>query len=83
MITMSFVESDVVWEECGCFMVLSEVVLDGAYLLFVGDDVIFCNLVIRVFLVVVAVLNLVVVGVGLGIVLGVPSTLINNVKFPV
>lgn len=71
MIMMSFVESDVVLEECGCFMVLSEVVLDGPYLLFHDDDV------------VISVVELVVVIVGFRLLLGTPSTLINNVKLPV
>lgn len=53
---------------------LPEVELDGAYLLSVGNDVISCNLGIRVFDVVVGVLD---------VVPGVFSTLISNVQFPV
>lgn len=52
---------------------LPDVVLDGAYLLFVSDDVLFCTLVIRMFDVVVV----------WDIVLGVSTTLISNVQFPV
>lgn len=115
MIKMSFVESDVAWEDWGCLMVLSdneknvnkcksattmdstltnnvnkkvyilpEVVLDGVYLFSVGNDVISCNLVIRVFDVVVGVVsNFFVVVVDLDVVPGVSSTLIFNVQFPV
>lgn len=52
---------------------LPDVVLDGAYLLFVSDDVLSCTLVIRMFDVVVV----------WDIVLGVITTLISNVQFPV
>lgn len=60
--------------------ILFEVVLDGVYLFFVGNDVIFCNLVIRVFDVVVGVvLNFFVVVVDLDVVFGVFFMLIFNV----
>lgn len=50
---------------------LPEVVLDGPYVLFHDDDV------------VISVVELVVVIVGFRLLLGTPSTLINNVKLPV
>lgn len=63
---------------------LPDVELDGAYLLSVGNDVISCNLGIRVFDVVVGVVsNFFVVVVDLDVVPGVFSTLISNVQFPV
>lgn len=64
--------------------ILPEVVLDGVSLFSVGNDVISCNLVIRVFDVVVGVVsNFFVVVVDLDVVPGVSSTLIFNVQFPV
>lgn len=60
--------------------ILFEVELDGVYLFFVGNDVIFCNLGIRVFDVVVGVvLNFFVVVVDLDVVFGVFFMLIFNV----
>lgn len=60
--------------------ILFEVELDGVYLFFVGNDVIFCNLGIRVFDVVVGVvLNFFVVVVDLDVVFGVFFMFISNV----
>lgn len=60
--------------------ILFDVVLDGVYLFFVGNDVIFCNLGIRVFDVVVGVvLNFFVVVVDLDVVFGVFFMFISNV----
>lgn len=63
---------------------LPEVELDGAYLLSVGNDVISCNLVNRMFDVVVGVVsNFFVIVVCLNAVPGVSTTRISNVQFPV
>lgn len=60
--------------------ILFDVVLDGVYLFFVGNDVIFCNLVNRVFDVVVGVvLNFFVIVVCLNVVFGVFIMCISNV----
>lgn len=60
--------------------ILFEVELDGVYLFFVGNDVIFCNLVNRVFDVVVGVvLNFFVIVVCFNVVFGVFIMCISNV----